>query len=338
MNTSKKDMHSFSLCLDVTDSLALPGPLAIAATVFLPDAAQLPARPVAVFAFPGGGYSRGYYDMHFPGHAGYSEAEYHTARGFIFVALDHLGVGESSVTGLARMQIEDIAQANDAAVRQILTRIEAGTLAPHFPAVPNPFAVGIGQSMGGGVTIIMQGRHRSYDAIAPMGYSAIHTVLPQRSEADRQRGMAGHGRNAGRTTDPAALDLAESSRSTADYVYPFHWEDVPADILEADMAGGYPIRTTAPAWGSVTIPNCVIAMMSPGFVAEEAAAIDVPVLMAMGERDTSPNPMAEPSAFVRALDVSVFVVPQMAHMHNFASTRELLWQRFHAWARMVSGN
>jgi pimeloyl-ACP methyl ester carboxylesterase len=330
--------RSLSLRLDVTGSVALPGPLSIAATVFLPDAALLPERPVAVFAFPGGGYARGYYDMHFPGHTGYSEAEYHTARGFIFVALDHLGVGESSVTGLATMQIEDIARANDVAVRQIRARIEAGTLAEGFPAVANLFAVGSGQSMGGGVTIIMQGRHRTYDAIAPMGYSAIHTVLPQRSEADRLRGIAGHGRSAGRSTDPAELDLAESSRSTADYVYPFHWEDVPADILNADMAGGYPIRKTAPAWGSVTIPNCVIAMMSPGFVKEEAAVIDVPVLMAMGERDTIPNPMAEPSAFAHARDASVFVVPQMAHMHNFASTRALLWRRFHAWARMVSGN
>ena len=329
-------VQRIELKLDVTGSIDLPGRLEIAATAFLPGPKAMPERPIGIFAFPGGGYSRGYFDLHFPGHQGYSEAEFHVAQGFIYVALDHLGVGESSVTALDTLRIEDIARANDAAVRQLFALIECGELAENFPAVPNLFKVGTGQSMGAGMTILMQGRHRTYDAIAPMGYSAIHTVLPQRTEAERLRGIAGHGRSAGRNADPTKLSMLESSQSTADYMYPFHWEDVPKDILDADMAGGYPIRTNPPKWGSATIPNCVITMMSPGFVAEEAAAIDVPVLMAMGERDTCPNPQAEPSAFKIAKDVSVFVVPQMAHMHNFASTRQQLWVRFNDWARMAS--
>ena len=79
-----------------------------------------------------------------------------------------------------------------------------------------------------------------------------------------------------------------------------------------------------------------MAMTSPGYVAAEAAVIDVPVLMAMGERDVVPIPMDEPRAFKKARDVSVFVVPRMAHMHNFASTREMLWARLAAWAPMVA--
>ena len=31
-------------------------------------------------------------------------------------------------------------------------------------------------------------------------------------------------------------------------------------------------------------------------------------------------------------DVSVFVVERMAHMHNFAQTREMLWQRLERFA------
>ena len=63
----------------------------IAATVFLPE--PMPAAPTVMFALPGGGYSRGYFDLHFPGHDGYSQAEHHVARGAVFVAMDHLGVG-----------------------------------------------------------------------------------------------------------------------------------------------------------------------------------------------------------------------------------------------------
>lgn len=325
-------IRKIELRIDITGRFKLPGKFEIASTAFLPDPATLGARPVAMFAFPGGGYSRGYYDMHFAGHQNYSEAEFHAGRGAIFVALDHLGVGESTLSANKTMAIEDIAAANDAAVREIMARIEAGTLAEGYPAVKSFFKVGIGQSMGGGLTLLMQGLHRTYQAIGVFGYSAIHTQLPQ---PGGKAGANEYANKLGRDVDPTRLDFVDSSQGT-NFVYPFHWEDVPKDILDADMAGGYPIRKTAPPWGSTTIPNCVIAMMSPGFVAKEAASVEVPVLMGMGERDTCPDPMAEPSAFKHAQDVSVFIVRRMAHMHNFAGTRRLLWQRLLDWSRMVA--
>ncbi len=49
-----------------------------------------------VFAMPGGGYSRGYFDMEFEGHSGYSQAAHHVERGLVVVSIDHLGVGEST--------------------------------------------------------------------------------------------------------------------------------------------------------------------------------------------------------------------------------------------------
>jgi hypothetical protein len=55
------------------------------------------------------------------------------------------------------------------------------------------------------------------------------------------------------------------------------------------------------------------------------------------ERDTCPNPLAEPAAYRNSRDVAVYVVPRMAHMHNFASTRLMLWDRIEAWARCVAG-
>jgi pimeloyl-ACP methyl ester carboxylesterase len=107
-------------------------------------------------------------------------------------------------------------------------------------------------------------------------------------------------------------------------------------IVQADLGSGFPVRDPMPSWASATIPNCVVAMMAPGYVKEEAAAIDVPVLMGFGERDTSQNPHLEPSAFPRSRDVSLYVVPTMAHMHNFASTRHLLWDRIADWSAAVA--
>lgn len=319
--------------IDLRIVTRIDGGRRIAMTAFLPPPRQ--ASGCVIFASPGGGYGRGYYDMHFDGHDGYSQAAHHVGHGHIVIAYDHLGVGDSDVHGLADLTIEQIAEHNHDAVSQIIDRIRRGTLHDGFPAVPRATVIGIGQSMGGGVSIIMQARHRSFDAIAVLGYSAIHTVLPQRSAAETERGIAAYSGH-DRTTPGSVLSLERSSAQVVDFVYPFHWDDVPTDILAADMAGGYPIRRTAPPFGSLTIPNCVIAMMSPGFVGADAAMIDVPVLLAFGERDVAPDVHAEPGRFSRSPDVSLFVAPRMAHMHNFASTRHMLWDRISDWAQLVS--
>jgi pimeloyl-ACP methyl ester carboxylesterase len=138
-----------------------------------------------------------------------------------------------------------------------------------------------------------------------------------------------------RGEDLRNMSVADSSTHIEDFVYPFHWEDVPKDILAADMAGGYPLRKTVPPFGSATVPTCALQMMAPGCVAEEAAAITVPVLIGVGERDVCPTPLAEPTAYSSARDVSVYIVPGMAHMHNFATTRHLLWDRLVAWSRLA---
>ena len=111
---------------------------------------------------------------------------------------------------------------------------------------------------------------------------------------------------------------------------------MPADILAADMSGGYPLRKTAPAWGSLTVPPCAVTMMTPAVVAADAASIKVPILIAMGERDVCPDPHAEPSAYKGSNDVSLFIVARMAHMHNFASTRAVLWSRIESWSRRIA--
>jgi hypothetical protein len=309
-------------------------PLEVVVTVHLPESAMLPPRPLVMFGSPGGGYSRGYFDMHFNGLKGYSQAEYHSARGIIFVEYDHLGVGASSTQHNAELTIEMIADGNHAMVREVIARLASGSLQPGFPAIRNPFLIGIGQSMGGGVTIIMQGRHRSFDAVGVLGKSAIHTQLPQKTFEAARRARAAF--KFTRATPPAELSVSHTSGQVPDFLYPFHWEDVPQDVLDADIAGGYPLRNSVPEFGSATIPSCVVAMMSPGYVTPEASSIDVPVFIGLGERDVCPNPWHEPAAYWSSCDVSLYIVPRMAHMHNFASSRELLWQRIHQWSHMVA--
>jgi pimeloyl-ACP methyl ester carboxylesterase len=182
--------------------------------------------------------------------------------------------------------------------------------------------------MGGGVAIIMASRHRSFDALAVLGYSAIHTVLPQRLVEDEQYVEKF---DYSRDDAPETFSLRAASEAVPEFLFPFFYEDVPADIVAADTAGGYPIRDVAPEFGSNTLPLCVIAMLSPGYVEREAADLTVPVFVGLGERDTAPDPRAEPSAYGASPDITLFICERMAHMHNFASTREVLWDRVAGW-------
>lgn len=298
----------------------------IALTAFVPDCEP---SGCVIFASPGGGYGRGYYDVQFDAHPGYSQALHHCAKGHVVVAYDHLGVGDSSTERLADLTIEEIAAANHQAIAAAKERIREGSLVADLAPLPDARFIGIGQSMGGGVSIIMQARHRSFDAVGVLGYSALHTQLPQPTAAAAAAARAQY--QFDRSTRGADLSVAKTAAGVSDFVYPFHWEDVPADIVEEDLGGGYPVRRTAPPYGSMTIPNCVVAMMSPGYVRKEAAQIDVPVFLGFGERDVSTDMRAEPSAFANAMDITLAIVPRMAHMHNFASTRARLWDRLHAW-------
>jgi alpha-beta hydrolase superfamily lysophospholipase len=324
-------MQVIELRVDMTTAADLGCPVEMAATVHLPDPSSLPDVRIAIFACPGGGYSRQYYDLSFEGGQGYSEAKWHAERGTIHIAIDHVGVGESTIPDLSRISFQMLAATHDACVREIAARLRTGTLGQGFPPV-EPFLIGMGQSMGGGVTILAQGRFATFDAIAPFGVSAIHTALPQQDKAAFDHGI----RRFDAVAEGRVTNHVDHDHEGVDYRYAFHWDDVPADIVEADMAGGFPVRRTAPAFGSLTIPHCAVGMMLPGAFSADAARVAVPVLVANGERDTCPAPHAEAAAYAASRDVTVFVVPRMAHMHNFASTRELLWQRLGAWSAMLA--
>jgi pimeloyl-ACP methyl ester carboxylesterase len=319
--------------VDVTAACTLERPLYVVATVFLPEPDRLVEGQPVVFALPGGGYSRGYYDMYFRGHVGYSQAQHHVERGLAVVAIDHLGVGESSPEVAETVRIEDIAAANAFAVQAIIERLRSGTVSAEYPSVDVGARIGMGQSMGGGVSVIMAARHHTYDAVAVLGYSAIHTVLPLPKHEETTR-TSEHFDDA-RDTAPDELSVAEASAHVPDFLYPFFWQDVPADIVDADTRGGYPIRTNAPSFGSAALPNCAVAMLSPGYIMDEAAEVDVPVFIGLGERDVAPEPHREPTAYPNSTDVSLFICERMAHMHNFASTRQKLWDRLAYWSAGV---
>jgi alpha-beta hydrolase superfamily lysophospholipase len=267
-------------------------------------------RPIVVFAFPGGGYGRRYFDLQLDGYGArgsYSQAEHHAARGLVFVACDHLGCGESD--GAPGATLERITAANAATVAEMRRRLAQGKAAPGLAPICELLAIGIGQSMGGCFTIAAQGRHRCFDAVAILGYSAHHTVLP------------------------VPPGVAAGTFSPEVVRYAWHWDDVPEAVVDRDVSGYFapPDGTPLAPWRSASVPAIAVDLVEPGYVTDDAAAIDVPVFVAAAERDVVPDLHAEPSAYRRARDVTLYRQPRAAHMHNFAGTRGLLWDRLAAW-------
>jgi hypothetical protein len=138
----------------------------------------------------------------------------------------------------------------------------------------------------------------------------------------------------GATAEQASLLVIANT----DWNWVFHWEPVMApdpagpphdlaSLVAADIAAGLPVRHAAAPWASLAYPGYGPSMVLPGAAADVAAGVDVPVLLVAGERDLCRPLPEEIATFKAATDLSVLVVPQMAHMHNFAVTRTLLWER-----------
>jgi pimeloyl-ACP methyl ester carboxylesterase len=287
----------------------------IAATVYLPAADALAGRPPLLALMPGGGYSRRYFDLPLPG---YSQAAHHAMRGTIVVAIDHLGAGDSSAPPPELTTLPTVAAANHAAVIAVASRLRAGTLAPGIPPVGLGCVVGAGHSIGGHVLAAMQAAHRTFDGVAILGSSLVHMTIPVRPGAPEA---------------PAdGLPGTDWELGGIDWGWAFHWQDTPvptelASLIAADIEAGLPTRTTAPEWATVGYPGFTPESVLPGVIAGQAALIDVPVLLAMAERDVCGPPAQEVAALKAATDIRVVVVPRMAHMHNFATTRTQIWDR-----------
>ena len=338
-------MERVELSIDVTDAASLGETLHTRATVVLPEPKTMGAPAVVCFGFPGGGYSRRYFTFAIPGgpaSAGEGQAAWHAQRGWVFVACDHLFVGDSDAPAdPTRLSFEVLAAANHATVTDVARRLVEGTLSPSFPPLSTSIKLGVGQSMGGALTIVQQGQHATYDGVAVLGFSASRielwmppgagdagvAFLPRGSNVPViSRDDVGHHVSA----------LASPDGGLPPATQGFHYDDVDPEIVAADMIDYPQRRGVIPEWGTANVPPCAATMTSPGVVAPEAAVISVPVFIGVGERDVVPDPWSEPAAYPRSRDVTVFVCPKMAHMHNFAGTREQMWTRLHSWGEAVA--
>ena len=310
------------LLLDVSSSLPFDETIRLAASVRLPDG---PPRAVLV-CWPGGSYARAYWDMHIPGHPGYSFADHMTAQGYAVVAADPLGVGASTKpTDGDRVDLETMSAASAAFVEQVRGLLTEG--APELGGIPLPGipVIGVGHSLGACLTVVTQAQHRCYDAVALLGFTH------GRKDVSVEAVGAASGDPGADPRETATEQARAFFGDTWDDVYGFaprepnhawlHRPDVPAEVVAADDA-------EAVSWPRQSYVDALLAGYSAGL----AGRLDCRVFVGFGDHDVPPVPQDDVGFYTGSRDVTLYVLSDAAHCHNFATTRAQLWDRIGLWA------
>jgi pimeloyl-ACP methyl ester carboxylesterase len=317
---------SGELVLDVTADLPFDESIRLAATVHLPATGTPRAL---LICWPGGSYGRAYWDVHIPGYSGYSFADHMSSQGYLVLAADHLGVGASSKPADGdRVDFDTVSTAAASFVEQVRVLLAEG--APELGGTPLPDVpiVGVGHSLGACLTAVTQARYRCYDAVALLGFThgrkdvAVSAVGTTEADADADA-------DARRRT---AVEQARAFFADSwDDVYSFaprephhgwlHRPDVPEAVIAADDAN-------AVRWPR----QCYVEALTAGYSVEFAASIDCSIFLGFGDHDVPATPHDDVGFYTGSRDVTLYVLPNAAHCHNFATTRTQLWDRIGLWA------
>ncbi|HEY0226459.1 MAG TPA: alpha/beta hydrolase [Mycobacterium sp.] len=294
--------------LDVSEAV---GEQASLAATYYPSRSR-GADGALLVCLPGGTYSREYWDLNIPGHAGYSFADFATENGYAVLTIDPLGTGESSRPA-SDFDFTDIAAALAHAVAALPDAIRH-----HAPPVA------VTHSLGSYLAITQQALYSSYAALAVLGCTNQYVAPLNLDAAFIARAATPQGRDALAQEILAALSQPYFDGPREPMQGWFHLDDVPAEVAQANAAVS-------------VVPRIFGTAMIPGVVAEHAARIDVPVLIGYGAVDVSPDPRAEASLYSSSPDITTVILAASAHCHNMASSRHRLWRRLLAWTATVAG-
>lgn len=309
--------------VDVTGRVPIGGEHGVATWVFAPAKPQVKSPVPLLFCLPGGSYTKAYWHLEVPGRAGYSFAEHFADLGMLVVAVDHLGVGESSrVSRAADLTPDVVAAANAATFESVRAAAEDGTLVPELGPIEVGPSIGVGHSMGAMLTIFQQSLFDSFDAIAPLGYGTIGPIVGFRGDTS---GIDPPGYETVMEAARAGLlDQDAPNERTPAMRRHFYWDDVPEDVVAAD---DLTVTTLPGATGLMSIV--------PYIARDHARRVRCPVFIGLGERDSTCSHHDEPGAYESSDDVTFFLLRRSAHCHNTAGTRALLWDRLARWIRAL---
>ncbi len=320
--------HQIDLQFDVAVGLPGDGPVQMAASVWLP---QDPAAAPRIWCcLPGGNMNRGYYDLQPPDDASdssYSFARQMCARGDLVAAFDYLGIGDSTRPEDGYLLTPALlTEANAQVLSALLQRLRAGEL-EGVPALPALRAIGVGHSMGAMMTVLLQAHARPYEALALLGFST--RGLPEYLSPEI--------RELAQDVPKVRARLVELSKTMFPVPYPvIKSSGNGAELYGSAKAEPAGVAALKRATEHVLAVPAFLSML-PGNVAPEAAQMDVPLFLGLGERDMAGSTHQIPAAFPASRDVTLQILPETGHSHFLFPARERLFARLDHWIRGVCG-
>ena len=288
------------------------GPVGIemlAADLYVPDAVE--SAPLLV-CFPGEGMNRVYFDLPdgLPGE--WSMARYLADHFGIAVAVvDHPGVGESSVP-------EDPYTLNPRVVAEVDHGAMSELVAHAMDLFEPTRFVGLGHSMGALIVAHAQWHHRSFDAVAFLGFGGVG--LPEyltRAEMSYA--------NSYERLEPVLAELVRERFGTALVPEP----STSSDMLNPGAITG--ARQLLAAASTPLLALCGLTSMIPGSSDAALASIEVPVFLGIGENDIAGDISEVASLLTASPSVETFVLAEAGHNHSISKNRTVLWDALGNW-------
>ena len=320
--------------IDVSDAVPLPGRFEIAVDVVVPGGEPAAPASVCLVCLPGGFLSRRYYDLgrdlRHESDPSYSFAEAMACAGFVVLAFDHIGIGESSkpepVEAGYSLGVEAIARANQRALELALERLAAGDPAQGIPATQCLATIGVGHSMGSVLTVEQQAQARPHRALVLFSFST--KGLPRFLNEDQL--AYAH--------DPVRTrrELGELVRRSFGTPYPPR-----PNQDESNRRAAFGIGTAPPlaeallerASTDLLAAGGLLSMI-PGGYAPAADAIDVPVYILVGDHDLhGVEELAD--ELPKSPEKTTRLLEDCWHCHFVANTRAAIWSELPVWIHRV---
>jgi pimeloyl-ACP methyl ester carboxylesterase len=309
-------------CAVDVSRVGLSGCDTVEVDLFVPSERE---SPLALWCcVPGGGVSRAYFDLDVPSAFGeFSMARVAARRGVVVLTIDPPGVGGSDVPDDPyELSPQLVAAVIEAVTSEMTARLTSGSVPGLEPITCGP-KIGVGHSAGGLLVSCQQAHHRSYDAIAILGYS--DTGLKEVLNHD-ELALIGH---------PVELlaalpDLVRTRFGEALPKRPYADldPDPPGGPTEANLAvKAADRRAAARLLGLVGLMAIIPDSMKP-----ELDVIDVPVFAAMGEYDIAGDIGRLVGQLPACTDLTLVRLLGVGHMHNGSASRLHLWDRMVRWS------
>jgi pimeloyl-ACP methyl ester carboxylesterase len=270
--------------------------------------------------------SRRYFDLDVAGQSGaFSMACFLAEAGHLVVTVDPPGVGESDSPddGYA-LTPEVVADVLAAAVQTIEADIRRNGVAAAELGPTEPRAtIGLGHSAGALLVACQQARHRSYDALALLGFSGSGLPGVLNDEELRYAGRP----------EALAHDVARLARARFGDPLP-QWSNSSAGEFDPDAVTSEVDVALAGA-SSRLLALVGMTAIVPGSIQPELDELSVPIFAALGEHDLAGTLDALPHQLPACGDLTLFLLAGAGHNHNVAPNRQALWRRATRWAHSV---